>query len=83
LAAVGIASGDFDLPVTRRGRRKPKLATSAKLALQRGLTIAVNRGERRIHAGHVLYGVLAAEHGRVPRALLIAGTDVDELRAQI
>jgi ATP-dependent Clp protease ATP-binding subunit ClpA len=83
LAAVGIAAGDFSLPVTRRRRPKPKLAASAKLALQRALTIAVNRGERRIHAGHLLYGVLAAEHGRVPRALQIAGIDVDELRARI
>jgi ATP-dependent Clp protease ATP-binding subunit ClpA len=83
LAAVGIASSDFDLPVRHRGRRKPKLATSAKLALQRAATIAVRRGERRIHAGHLLHGVLAAEHGRVPRALQIAGIDVDELRARI
>jgi ATP-dependent Clp protease ATP-binding subunit ClpA len=83
LAAVGIAAGDFGLPVTRSRRPKPKLATSAKLALQRALTIAVDRGERRIHAGHLLYGVLAAERGRVPRALQIAGIDVDELRARI
>jgi ATP-dependent Clp protease ATP-binding subunit ClpA len=82
LAAVGVAAGDFEMPI-RRGRRKPKLATSAKLALQRALTIAVKRGERRIQAGHLLHGVLAAEQGRVPRALQIAGTDVDELRAQI
>lgn len=83
LAAVGIAAGDFYLPVTRSRRPKPKLARSAKLALQRALTIAVDRGERRIHAGHLLYGVLAAERGRVPRALRIAGIDVDELRARI
>lgn len=83
LAAVGIAAGDFGLPVTRPRRPKPKLAASAKLALHRALTIAVNRGERRIHVGHLLHGVLAAEHGRVPRALQTAGLDVDELRAQI
>jgi ATP-dependent Clp protease ATP-binding subunit ClpA len=83
LAAVGIAADDFGLPVVPRRRPKPKLATSAKLALQRALRLAVDRGERRIHAGHLLYGVLAAEHGRVPRALQIAGIDVDELRVRI
>jgi ATP-dependent Clp protease ATP-binding subunit ClpA len=83
LAAVGITAVDFDLPVARRGNSAPKLATSAKLALQRGLTIAVKHGGRRIQARHVLGGVLAAEHGRVPRALQIAGIDIDQLRAQI
>jgi ATP-dependent Clp protease ATP-binding subunit ClpA len=83
LAAVGIAGPDFDLPPARRDNRRPKLATSAKLALQRGSTIAVTRGERRIQARHLLGGVLAAEHGRVPRALQIAGIDIDELRARI
>jgi ATP-dependent Clp protease ATP-binding subunit ClpA len=83
LAAVGIAGADFDLPATRRGNSTPKLATSAKLALQRGSVIAGKSGERRIQASHVLGGVLAAEHGRVPRALQIAGIDIDELRSQI
>jgi hypothetical protein len=83
LAAVGIAASDFDLPVRHPGRLKPKLATSAKLALHRAATSAVKRGERRIHARHSLHGVLAAEHGRVPRALQIAGIDIDELRAHI
>jgi hypothetical protein len=31
----------------------------------------------------LLAGVLGAEQGRVPRALQIAGVDVDELRAQL
>jgi hypothetical protein len=64
--------------VLRRREREDVLQQAAD-----AVSIAVNRGERRIHAGHVLYGVLAAEHGRVPRALLIAGIDVDDLRAQI
>ena len=62
----------------RRREREDLLQQAAD-----AVSIAVNRGERRIHAGHVLYGLLAAEHGRVPRALLIAGIDVDELPAQI
>jgi ATP-dependent Clp protease ATP-binding subunit ClpA len=83
LAAVGIATADFDLSAAHRTDSTPKLATSAKLALQRGLTIAVKQGGRRIQAIHVLGGVLATEHGRVPRALQIAGINIDELRAQI
>ena len=83
LASVGIAAGDFDPPPARPGRRSPKLATSAKLALERSVAAAVKRGERRITAAHLLLGVLAAERGRVPRALQIAGIDVDELRSRI
>jgi ATP-dependent Clp protease ATP-binding subunit ClpA len=83
LAAVGISASEFELPVIHPRPAKPKLATSAKLALQRAAEIAVGRRERRIRAGHLLQGVLAAERGRVPRALGIAGVDVDQLRAQI
>lgn len=83
LASVGIAAADFDLPAARRGTRRPKLGTSAKLALERSMTIAAKRGARRIRASHLLHGVLAAQRGRVPRALQIAGIDVDELRALI
>ncbi len=83
LAAVGIAAGDFAMGVGHRNPRRPKLATSAKLALQRAVTTAVKRGDRRIRAAHLLHGVLAAEHGRVPRTLRIAGIDIDELRAQV
>lgn len=83
LASVGIAAGDFDLPAGRRGPNKPRFATSLKLALARALTVAAKHGDRRITAAHLLYGVLAAEHGRVPRALRIAGIDVAELRTRI
>jgi ATP-dependent Clp protease ATP-binding subunit ClpA len=83
LAGVGIASGGFDTPAERREARKPALATSAKLALQRALTAARGAGDRRIQAHHLLLGVLAAEHGRVPRALQLAGIDVAELRTRI
>ena len=59
------------------------LATSSKLALHRAVAIAAKRGDRRLTAGHGLLGVVAAAHGRVPRALRIAEIDVDSLRAQI
>ena len=83
LAAVGLAVGEFEPVVAARAPRKLQFATSAKLALHRAMAVAVARGDRRLHAGHVLLGVLAAEHGRVPRALRIAGIDVDQLRAKI
>jgi ATP-dependent Clp protease ATP-binding subunit ClpA len=80
LMAVGIAVGDFDLPpapVTR----SPRLAASARTALERAVRISAARSDRRIGAGHVLLGVLQAEAGTVPRALAAAQVDVDALRA--
>jgi hypothetical protein len=80
LMAVGISAGDFDLPpapVTR-----PKMAASAKVALGRSLRASVARSDRRIEAGHILLGVLAAEAGTVPRALALADIDRDDLRAR-
>jgi ATP-dependent Clp protease ATP-binding subunit ClpA len=83
LAAIGVAAGDHELPALPRRTRSPKLATSTKLALQRALTIASRRGDRRIRAQHLLLGVLSAEHGRVPRTLEIVGLDIQELRARL
>ena len=83
LAAVGVAAGELDPPAGVRARRDPRFATSSKLALQRALAAAARRGDRRLTAGHVLLGVLAAEHGRVPRALRIADIDVEDLRTRI
>ena len=83
LAAVGLAVGELELAVAARAPRKLQFATSAKLALQRALAIALARGDRRLDAGHVLLGVLAAQHGRVPRVLQIAGIDAEELRTQL
>jgi ATP-dependent Clp protease ATP-binding subunit ClpA len=83
LAAVGITAGDFDVPAPQAITRRPKLATSAKLALPRALTAAVRRGDRRIGPHHLLHGVLAADRGRVPRALQIAGIDIDDLRTKL
>ena len=83
LASVGISAGDFDDPTVSAPAHRLRLATSAKLALQRALTTAQHRHDRRIETHHLLLGVLAADHGRVPRALQIAGIDVAELRTRI
>ncbi len=76
LAAVGVRLGDFALPDPPRApRRRPKLATSAKAALERAVRIAVAHGDRRVGAEHLLLGVVRAELGTVPRALDAAGVD--------
>jgi ATP-dependent Clp protease ATP-binding subunit ClpA len=83
LAAVGVAAAEFGAPAAARRSRGPKLATSLKLALERAMTLAPQRGDRRITVRHLLAGVLAAERGRVPRALELAGVDIQELRARV
>jgi ATP-dependent Clp protease ATP-binding subunit ClpA len=83
LAAVGIAAVDYGSPPARRRFNDPRMATSAKVALQRALAAAVQRRDRSITAQHLLLGVLAAEHGRVPRAVALADLDLDELRGRL
>ena len=83
LAAVGLEPDELEPGTPARGLREPRFATSSKLALQRALSAAARRGERRLEARHVLLGVLGAQHGRVPRALRIAEIDVEHLRGQI
>jgi ATP-dependent Clp protease ATP-binding subunit ClpA len=80
LAAVGVSAEGFDVSRTAGRPGKARLATSSKLALHRAVKLAVGRGERRVGARHLLAGVLAAEYGRVPRALQLAEVDIDELR---
>jgi ATP-dependent Clp protease ATP-binding subunit ClpA len=80
LAAVGVAASELEPRTRRRAPPEPQFATSSKLAVTRAVAAAGRRGERPLTAGHLLLGVLAAEHGRVPRALRIAEIDVAELR---
>lgn len=83
LAAVGIDRAAYDVPVPARRAGYAKLGASAKLAIQRALTVTAKRGQRRITAANLLLGVVSAEHGRVPRALRLAEIDVLELRARL
>jgi ATP-dependent Clp protease ATP-binding subunit ClpA len=83
LAAVGINRSDYDASVSRREDGNPKLGASAKLAIQRALTVTAKRGQRRITIANLLLGLLGGEHGRVPRALQLAGIDPQELRARL
>jgi ATP-dependent Clp protease ATP-binding subunit ClpA len=81
LSAVGLSAENHQQH--QSASREPRFGASAKLALQRGVKLAQLRGGRRFRAQDLLAGVLAAEHGRVPRALNLVGIDVDELRGRI
>jgi ATP-dependent Clp protease ATP-binding subunit ClpA len=80
LAAVGVSCGAFHVPPPVAA---PRWGTSAKLALERSLRVALARKDRRIEPGHVLLGVLAAPVGTVPRALECAGIDRAALRGRV
>jgi ATP-dependent Clp protease ATP-binding subunit ClpA len=76
LAAVGVRLADFPLPdAPGAPRRTPKLATSAKTALERAVRVASAHGDRHVAGAHLLLGVMRAELGTVPRALDAAGVD--------
>jgi len=80
LSAVGVS---LRPPPVSRISRQPLMGTSAKIALHRALEIALARGDREIRAEHVALGVLAAEVGTVPRALVIAQLDRQGLAATL
>ena len=83
LAAAGVSAREFDRWGAAPRPRKAKLATSGKLALHRAVKLAVARRERRVSAHHLLAGVLAADYGRVPRALQLARVDIEDLRRHL
>ncbi len=80
LAAVGVSAAPLDF-APKVGR--PQFATSAKVALERMLKLALVRREKPLTTNHLVLGVLAAERGTVPRALECAGVDRDALRAAV
>ena len=81
--ALSAAGVDVPIPAPRPARRSPGVGASAKRALERGVRLSVERGDRTIGRGHVLAGVLAAEEGTVPRALAIAGVDRRSLASRV
>ena len=78
LAAVGISLHDFELPAPHPSTR-PRIAASAKSALEQALRISLARADKRIDGAHILLALLRAEAGTVPRALAEAGVDRREL----
>ena len=79
LMAVGVSARDLELPAAPRTHARVRWGASAKLALERSLRVALERGDRRIEPGHILLGLLRAEAGTVPRALAAAAVDRDDL----
>jgi D-alanyl-D-alanine carboxypeptidase len=79
LAAVGVSLSDFDLPPVAPAKERPGWGTSAKLTMQRAVSAAAERGDKKLAPGHLLLGVLAAEAGTVPRALERAGVQPRQL----
>ena len=72
LAAVGVTA---ETPAFSPYVGDPKLATSAKVALEHALKEAVGRRDRHIGAAHLAAAILRPAHGTVPRALRIAGLE--------
>jgi ATP-dependent Clp protease ATP-binding subunit ClpA len=80
LAAVGVSADALQFsPFVER----PRLATSAKLALERALRAAAATSARQIASKHVALGALRAANGTVPRALECAGVDRVELTQRV
>ncbi|HEY6889971.1 MAG TPA: Clp protease N-terminal domain-containing protein [Solirubrobacter sp.] len=80
LAAVGVSA---DAVAFTPYVERPKLATSAKLVLERSLRAAIAEGDKRISSKHLALGALRAPTGTVPRALQCADVDKVELTARI
>jgi ATP-dependent Clp protease ATP-binding subunit ClpA len=76
LGAAGVSLDDFDLRSTPDNERRPQLGASFKLTVER---MAGAHGKQKPKPGHLLFGVLQAEVGTVPRALALAGVDRAEL----
>lgn len=84
LAAVGVVLEPEDLPGPPAGPApRPRWGGSARAALEGALTIAAQRGDRRIGPEHILLALLRARAGTVPRALAQAGVDPDDLAADL
>jgi D-alanyl-D-alanine carboxypeptidase len=81
LGAAGVVVPPGGLPwASQDPARRARIGASSKLALQRALKAAT--GQRQIRPGHLLLGVLGAQAGTVPRALVLAGADQRDLTAR-
>ena len=81
LNAVGVASDAYDLPRPSRLPSRPKMGTTGKLALERGVHHMARKKDLR--PAHVLLGILSAQAGVVPRALAMAGVDQEALADRV
>ena len=63
---------------SRAGARRRQAGARARAVAE-----AKRRGDRKIGCEHILRGLLAAEHGTVPRILAAEGIDRDELTGRL
>jgi len=82
LGRVGIDASAVEISANCR-RTTPRWGASAKQGLERALVEAKRRGDRQIDSGHILLGLLRAEHGAVPRIIEAEGIDRDELTGRL
>lgn len=68
-----------------RGRHVGRLSMTAgaRQALQTALQIAARRRDGHLNAGHVLLGIIDQEDSPAVAALVAAGADIDDLRADV
>jgi ATP-dependent Clp protease ATP-binding subunit ClpA len=79
LSVVGVSSNAYDLPPASWRPVHPKMGTSGKLALERSMSLSRKKDMR---PAHILLGILLAQAGTVPRALALAGVDLEDLTAR-
>ncbi|MCP2339281.1 Clp protease N-terminal domain-containing protein [Actinomadura rupiterrae] len=78
LSTAGVTVEGGELPPPKRAAKRPsQLGTSAKLALERGVTAASDKQD--LQPAHLLLGILQARVGPVPRALGLTGLDREDL----
>lgn len=81
LSGAGVSLPASDLPpASPDPQRTPHLGASIQLALQRGVKSGAGQD---LQPSHLLFGILRAEVGTVPRALDLAGVDRAELMARL
>jgi ATP-dependent Clp protease ATP-binding subunit ClpA len=81
LSAAGVSLAAFDLPRASSSQKPPAhLGASAKLAFERGVKSGVRKD---LQPAHLLLGILQAQVGTVPRALVLAGIDRADLMVRV
>ncbi|GAB3798864.1 hypothetical protein GCM10028798_11590 [Humibacter antri] len=83
LAVVGIHDLSADLLVATLDTKRPAWASSTREALRRSQSSGARGRRRRTYDLDVLYGIVTANVGTVPRALEYAGIDRDQLIGRV
>jgi ATP-dependent Clp protease ATP-binding subunit ClpA len=83
LAVVGVTETAFGAARPLRiDRGRLRIAASMRQALKRAGDTASERRARTMSPGNLLHAVLSPARGTVPRALALAGVDIEDLRAR-